>query len=481
MTALTNLPPLALPSIMPGGKGTAQKHLGDGAFLTGLLTAQSSRIVLGLTALAGSLSGGIAPLADKRQSDRRPARIVKLGHQHCAKVLPRRAPQKPPLPDPAGDRSSRGKYPRLSLRPIVPLHRGLPIHSWLGGRPHMPAETPWPMAGGKPALFLAQISCAHLPPRLWGKRGPRDGWLLAFTPQDTPGEPILRHVPRFGPERQAPGPLHYPNLAPVRADVLARATGDPSAIPRWPVEILDTSRSDPCDTAHAKLDAAPVDPDLTDPRFQPFDWGSAMVLLDSLLTEVDWQHSVVSALVDPDAPDANTLHFVDSLARTRQGIAALQAELCGARTAGLDFSPELRDLVLHGLDCLTLESTARTDDGEQTQITTKLLENDHIRQSYFRWFDHYARRLYTDRPEDLPQPQRRLFENHWIRLAKSEPGEMGGDPDKDGTEMTVLHLPTSELMGWSFATSDGFHIALTKDQLASGAFDIGGDPLPDTA
>ena len=477
MTALSNVPPLAPPSITLGGKGPAMRNFGGLALLAGLLIAQPALIVLGLGALAASLAGGTAPLADTRHPDRRPARTVKLDHQHCAKVLPRSAPSKPPLPDPARDRSTRGKYPHLRLRPIVPLHRGLPIHSWLGGRPHMPPETPWPMAGGKPALFLAQISCAHLPPRLWGKRGPREGWLLAFTPQDTPGEPILRHVPHFGPERPAPGPLHYPNVVPVRADVLARATGAPSAIPRWPIEILDDSR----DTANAKVDAAPVDPDLTDPRFQPFDWGSAMVLLDSLLTEVDWQHNVVSALVDPDAPDANTLHFVESLARTRQGVAALQAELGGARTSGLDFSPELRDLILHGLDCLTLETTARTDDGEQKQITTKLLENDHIRQSYFRWFDHYARRLYTDRPEDLPQPQRRLFENHWSRLAQSEPGEMGGEPDKDGTEMTILRLPSSELMGWSFATLGGFHIALSTDQLESGTFDIGGDPMPDTA
>ena len=392
------------------------------------------------------------------------------------------------------DRTTRSKYPRLRLHPIVPLLPGLPIHSWLGGTPHMPADMPWPIAGGKPALFLAQISCAHLPPRLWGKHGPRAGWLLAFTPQDNPGAPILRHIAQFGIERQPPGPLHYPTTPPMRIDILARATGTPAAIPRWPIEITADDRplpsADP-DTGqdtdqhtdqntgqNAPPDAA-AQTDLSDPRYQPFDWGSAMVLLDSLHTELDWHHRVVDALLDPSRPDANTLHYLDSLSRTRDSTATLRTELAAARDQGPAFSPAPRDLALRGLSSLTLDTTARCNDGLQTPVTAPLLSNTHMRQSYFRWFDHYARRLYTDRPEDLPEPQRSLFVAHWSCLAQAEYGEMGGEPCAEAPQtMTVLRLPTSHLMGWSFGASGEFHISLPAEGLSAGSLDIGGDSLP---
>lgn len=377
---------------------------------------------------------------------------------------------------PNRDRSARARFPQLLLRPVVPLLGALPIHSWLGGAPHMPAEIPWPMAGGKPALFLAQISCAHLHPRLWGKRGPRTGWLLAFTPQDSPGAPILRHVLHFGTERQPPEPVHYPTIPPMRTDILAQATGAPAGIPRWPIEItVDDAPDDPSPPV-APPDTA-TRTDLTDPRFQPFDWGSMMVLLDSLHCELDWQHRVVTALLDPDTPDLDTLHYLDSLARTRDHTATLRSELAQAREQNLAFCTELRDLALRGLASLTLDTTTRSDNGQPMPAPSALLANSHMRQNYFRWFDHYARRLYTDRPQDLPKPQRTLFETHWSQLAQSEHGRMGApDNTENPGEMTVLRLPRSQLMGWSFAASGDFHVSVPIERLAENDLDIGGDP-----
>ncbi|UYV37839.1 YwqG family protein [Rhodobacteraceae bacterium D3-12] len=76
-------------------------------------------------------------------------------------AIPRQTTAKPAAPTAA---NTSPENPIIRLRPVVPIHRGMPIHSWLGGAPHMPDDMAWPMADGKPALFLAQISCSQLPP-----------------------------------------------------------------------------------------------------------------------------------------------------------------------------------------------------------------------------------------------------------------------------------------------------------------------------
>jgi hypothetical protein len=278
--------------------------------------------------------------------------------------------------------------------------------------------------------------------------------------------------------------MHYPTTTPIRDDILARATGQAATTPRWPLEVIVESRPDSVgldrlrcaskDEVHAaKL---PDDTDLSDPRFQPFDWGSAMVLLECLFSKLDWQYRVVSALVDPDAPDPNTQVFLDSLAQTQTGVGALRDELVAARDTGLAFSSELLALLLRGLDSLTLNSVEPSDDGLPVPVTMPLLDNKAMRDSYFRWFDHYARRLYTDAPEALPKPQRQMFETYWAWHALHEYGEMGGAPAKDDPEeLTVLRLPQSNLMGWSFGQPGEFHITLPSELLASGDLDIGGD------
>ena len=384
-------------------------------------------------------------------------------------------PRPRPVSDPAiADRARRSTYPRLLLRPVVPLHRGLPIHSWLGGLPHMPADILWPMAGGKPALFLAQISCAHLPPRLWGKRGPRKGWLLAFTPQENPGEPILRHIPRFGEQRQPPGPLHYPSNRLLRSELRHQA----ATAPLWPIEIV--SDTDPAPGPERKPATQACNPaglpgatDLADPRYRPFDWGSAMVLLGSLNTELDWQRRVLTGLCDPDTLDPDMTEFLSGLTATQDALAALHHELAVARDHGLAFCDRLQDLLLAGVNALK-HQTANPEPGRPDP--TLLQGCDQMREGYFHALDRYAQHLYTDRPEDLPPAQRHMFETWWTWLARGEDGVMGGAP-ADGADrrMTVLRLPDSRLMGWTFGPAGAFQAELSADRIAAGRLDIGGD------
>lgn len=55
-----------------------------------------------------------------------------------------------------------------------------------------------------------------------------------------------------------------------------------------------------------------------------------------------------------------------------------------------------------------------------------LLEHDQIRRDYFRWFDHYARLVYTEAPDALPAEPRALFEELWAWHALHERGWIGG-------------------------------------------------------
>lgn len=406
---------------------------------------------------------------------------------------PRPVAQQPkPKPTP----EARSATPALRLRPIVPIHPGTPIHSWLGGTPHMPDDIDWPMVDGKPALFLAQIACADLPDSLWGGLGPREGWLLAFTSQENPGTPILRHSLRFGHERQPPGPIISPALEPMRDDVLGRATGHPYSIPRWPLELIEErittplqpraktrrpghSTGHPDDAPRARpiypeTSKTPPETSLSDPRLHPFDWDTLLILVESLKSELDWDYRVVSGLVDPDHPDPAIDAFLDTLDPARDGISALSAELHGARADGLAFSPALLDLTLKGLGALSFSSF---DIELGTSFPTPLLQDPHILSGYFRWFDHHARRAYTETPDLLPPTQRRMFEHRWARLARHELGDMGySGPEQDSDLLTVIRLPESDLMGWSFGLSGAFHIQASAQALETGALNIGGDP-----
>jgi Domain of unknown function (DUF1963) len=87
----------------------------------------------------------------------------------------------------------------------VPIDRSHPPRSWYGGKPQVPDYLNWPVAGGKPMVFVAQIDCSELPGDLWGGVGPRSGWLLVFLGPSGRGLPVrVIHTAELGPERTPP-------------------------------------------------------------------------------------------------------------------------------------------------------------------------------------------------------------------------------------------------------------------------------------
>ncbi|MGH0255225.1 hypothetical protein NKY39_06495 [Sinorhizobium meliloti] len=88
-----------------------------------------------------------------------------------------------------------------------------------------------------------------------------------------------------------------------------------------------------------------------------------------------------------------------------------------------------------------------------------------------------ARHAYSKSPEALPPAMRGYFEANWKDQAAHEMAGMGHIPfryvhqfdlDKD---VTLLELPTSNLMGWMFGDVDDLVLTMSRKDLTAGRFD----------
>lgn len=117
----------------------------------------------------------------------------------------------------------------------VPIDRSKPPRSWYGGKPQMPDYIAWPIAEGKPMVFVAQIDCSDFPMDLWGGVGPRSGWLLVFLSCDTETMARVIHTAELGPERNPPAAQEVTWLSSrIRKAWLDDAV---LAFPKWPLRI----------------------------------------------------------------------------------------------------------------------------------------------------------------------------------------------------------------------------------------------------
>lgn len=183
--------------------------------------------------------------------------------------------------------------PGIHLRRVWPLrhaaaHRG---HSWLGGRPCLPARIDWPRGPetGLPLHFLAQIDCAELPqPSVL----PPDGQLMFFADideemliDDHRGFAVI-HVPAAqSTDTERAPPPDLPEIDHDASHLSSRYPPFRREYPRWPVvaaPVTDhavgqdawSGRNDIADAAHSLLLAQVVDllpPDRRpNPPYRPF-------------------------------------------------------------------------------------------------------------------------------------------------------------------------------------------------------------------
>ncbi|MEZ5713776.1 MAG: DUF1963 domain-containing protein [Paracoccaceae bacterium] len=466
--------------------------IGQLVFACGLAVEEPWISFLGITlfigthALGNALRGGLPDRPAPPVLPERPAR-------QTAPNATRR-PRPPALPVPSSGRPRRpaawtgslGGSACLNapvlLRPIVPLDAGARSDGWFGGDACLPESTDWPLIDGKPALFLAQIDCSRLPKTLWNGAGPRDGWLLFFRSQSRPARPLILHTASKGEPRQPPAPPPLPG-PPMREDLLEKITGRPSSPPRWPVELISAASGQAAGCAAPGQPATRLTPDpdtlpLSDPRLQPFDWPSAMILIEVILTELDWQRRVVSTLAGPEAEQARLCAFLDTVGSAAETVGALKSALESARDEGLPFDDRLRGLILEGLGRLRIDSGLASGQAEADPDLQPLLDHDQIRRDWVRWLDRYALRLYSERPDALPATQRTLFETLWSWRAHHECAGLGGTaPDglappsgADTPPVPIIALPSSALMGWQFGDRGTIAAFLDASALAQGDF-----------
>lgn len=378
----------------------------------------------------------------------------------------------------------------LRLVPQIPPRDAISTNSWLGGRPRLPAGLEWPRIGDQPADFLAQISCADLPPDLWGGLGPRDGALAFFIHRrkydvrvlhlrDT-GAPITPpftlNDPEgwFGPH----GGLGFGDLAPFAV----------RAFPEWPVDLVAIRPGD----TDPRCEGDPDEPgatlydrgyDIADPAFHPFDWGSMTAMVALLERRLD--RLMTEAPEGDDAEEPNEMEQCAAINREARVRAEEIIAIVNDSAARAAFSASDAMAVMAALHAIRWAEVIRSVDAETgaERIETITLPLTTHRADANLWVHDYltilfdrAKHAWCLNPDNLSAPMRAFFEPWWRTLAEREMAAMGHEPfrhvaDYDAErDAVLLELPTSGLMSRAFGDCDNLVVTIDKADLAIGDF-----------
>ena len=417
----------------------------------------------------------------------------------------------------------------VRLVPQIPPRDTACPTSWLGGQPRLDRGTAWPEIREIPAVFLAQISFADLPRDLWDGLGPRSGAYAVFThphdgdmrivPVADPGAPGEPPRPQDDAEHwfTPRGALHFGDLKPFSQP----------GVPLWPVDLVAVRPGDTAPSAGTGDEGGPIHRlyrdgyDIADRAFHPFDWELMVALTEILAMRIErfWRDvdgaspiAVQAANVerrlatldtggdDPlDREELENMHgsLVELVAATEAAAAAN----CDARVRAEEivaivrdsahktpFSPTDAAAVIDALRMIRWTKVHRRP-GPEGRIGAERIESlslaltEHhpdaplwVHDYLSVWFDR-ARHAYAADPDALPADTRALLDTWCRELAARETGHIGPAPlgtrhdyDED-MHATLLELPSSELMGWSFGDADRLALMLRKADLAAGRFD----------
>jgi hypothetical protein len=371
----------------------------------------------------------------------------------------------------------------VRLMPQIPPRDPILRKSWMGGRPRLPAMTPWPAIDGRDGDFIAQIACADLPPMLWDGLGPRSGWLALFANSDS-GAAIALHLTEEGAPQDPPhalGPAWFQPHAIAGTETAALAI---RALPEWPVDLATGPAGvHGADTAEALLAA---DYDIADPAFHPFDWPSMLAMAEILESRIlalptdgvppaDASDELTQAIAD--AAEANR----DAAARTAEIVAIIRES--AATDAG--FLPSDATAVMAALHAIRWTQVSAHPDPEsgEDEVETLALPLTRHRPDGDLWVDAYrallfdhARHAYCANPDRLSAPAQSFFEPLWQAMAAGGIGVIsdrpsravaGFDPERDAV---LLELPPGGLLGLAHPNGGSLVFAIRKADLAMGDF-----------
>ena len=366
----------------------------------------------------------------------------------------------------------------IRLVPQIPPRDAILTHSWLGGRPRLPAAMDWPRIDGLAADFLAQIGCAGLPVGLWGGLGPRQGSLALFSHPDS-GAPLMLHLAEDGPPRDPPGPpgpAYFGPHAGVRfGDFAAHAI---RAFPEWPVDLVavgpaDTDPRQSPDSLQFGGDGpagdarAPVY-DIADPAFHPFDWETMLAMAQIL-------ESRLKRLPEEDEAASEEVRE-----RASEIIAIIRDSVGGAAFSASDATAVMA--ALHAIRWTRTVYRTDPDSGEEQveALTLPLTRHDPdaplwVHDYLAILFDH-AKHAWCANPDALSGPARAYFEPLWQGLAARQMAAAGHIPFRyahgfdDERDAVLLELPTSGLMSRWIGEGGNLVLTIRKADLAAGDF-----------
>lgn len=393
-------------------------------------------------ALRGPPAGGSRLLQDR-------AAAAEAGGKPSTPVKPAKPPQKM-LPSRSEDRVS------VRLVPQVPITFGEESAGWLAGAARLPPGMAWPAIDGEALQLLAQIDCTQLPPGLWGGLGPRQGWLAVF----------------LGPRSYRPHVLHFHEagaLQPTPAMPSGSYILGPGAVPafpRWPVDIIavpagqDAPRREGASHGMKRLLAQSWD--VTESRFLPFDWPSAQRMME------------LAADTGRTSPAAHETGIPKKLQNLKAAVDTM--------AASVPFSGVVMDLILAEMRSLAwLHPASPQLPGEGGQ-SAGLAFTSHDpaapgwQREYVLYLQERAKHVYAEDPHSLPEGFLADCEDLWKEQAADCVAGMGHVPwgrprDFDGNQdITLLELPSSELMNWRFGDRKNLLLTMKASQLASGKF-----------
>jgi hypothetical protein len=422
---------------------------------------------------------------------------------------------------------ARGQEPVVvRLAPQIPIRPEAP-QAWLGGRPRLPDGMAWPAVAGTPLTFVAQIHCAALPADLWEGLGPRTGWLAFFLHPETV-RPMVLHFDEAGAMLRSAVAGVQPVFGPRRHDRRHPAPAHiaTDGFPGWPVDLVAVRAggSDPRvqgerSTLHHLYKAGY---DLTDPAHQPFDWPSTLEMLDVLArraeplwsptppgpSRLDWYlYSATKHLAAAEAASTPP----DNLEELRSRVASLPLVIAGviearevnagiaeivasiiadarARAAIAPFAVEEVAAIVGRLHEVIWARLLRKRDPEggrfaelievvRLPLTRHDADADLWVHEFETLLEDWARHRYCDDVESLTPAARAHYEQIWRETASHDMAGMGHVPFRyvhefdEADEVTLLELPSSNLMGWMFGDVDNLVLTMTKRDLAAGVFD----------
>lgn len=360
----------------------------------------------------------------------------------------------------------------VRLQPQIPLRDADHPRSWLGGGPAMAETVAWPVVDGEATRFIGQICCADLPADLWGGLGPRAGWLALFI---HPKRVVALHLDELGPWRACRGEpgedlwlpylarKGYPGVAPMRER------------PRWPVDLVAVRPGgpDPRTPGRSKImrEIYKRGHDVRDAEHRPFDRNSTLEMLAMI------EGGIVERLAAMTAREQKAATSEDERSKSAARRGPLEAALPTVRAIAerVRGTPTLTE---DDIGAITAELSAiavpgKTDEPEPL--------TNHPAASWIWNFEErrlaLARHAYCADPDSLPEPTRAYCEAIWREMAGYEMAGMGHVPfgnidDFDPrSDVTLLELPSTDLIGWTFGDVNNLVVCIGKDDLAAGRFD----------